>query len=622
MNHFDVLVVGAGHAGCEAALASARMGCNTALVTINLDTIAWMPCNPAIGGSGKSQVIAEIDALGGEIALNAEKSLAQIRVLNTSRGLALRSKRVQCDKYAYSNNMKFLLEREPNLTLYQSIIDSLIIDHNKCIGVKDIHEEDIFAKCIILTTGTHLAGKIHVGWVSYDAGRGGELVGGKLSSSLHNVGLDVRRFNTGTTPRIDKKSVDYSKLSEQPGESFPISLSYITKRKIWEPQLSSFLGWTNEKTIETTKKYLQYSPSKSGNMTKVGPRTCPSIEEKVQWFPENAKHSIFLEQEGFKTDEVYIAGLNMSIYPRFQLEILKTIKGLENVKMFRPAYAIAYDWVHTSEIKTSLETIKFENLFLAGQINGTTGYDEAAAQGIIAGINAASKVKGLEQFIPSRQISYIGVMLDDMINKELVEPYRITPSHVECRMLNREDNADQRLTPIGRKYGLVSDERWKIFNEKMESIEKGRMFVKENKINPNKETIETLQNMSYPTIHQSYSYFDILKRTDWNEKMLSAISKEFDSFPKDVKEELVIESKYEGYIRREKNERKKIQKYRNFKFPMDFDFSALTMLSKDSLISIIEKKPKTIAETQKLPGVRPSDIIILISMLKKMKLLS
>jgi len=361
---YDVIVVGAGHAGCEAALAAARMGCNTLLTTINLDTIAWMPCNPAIGGSGKSQIIAEVDALGGEIALNAERALSQIRILNTSRGLALRSKRVQCDKAAYSRSMKYITEKEPNLHLYQAIVNDILIDHNRCIGVLDIHNEKIYGRIVILTTGTHLGGRIHVGWTSYEAGRGGELKGGDLSDNLRKIGFDIRRFNTGTTPRIDKKTIRYDVLQEQPGEEDPVSLSFITPRKVWNQQLSSYLGWTNERTIEVTKKYLQYSPSKSGNMIKTGPKSCPSIEEKVQWFPDNFRHSLFFEQEGFHTDEVYVAGLNISIYPHCQLEILRTIEGLENVRLYRPGYAIAYDWVHTSEIKMSLESKKIQNLTL------------------------------------------------------------------------------------------------------------------------------------------------------------------------------------------------------------------------------------------------------------------
>ncbi|MDD4614030.1 MAG: tRNA uridine-5-carboxymethylaminomethyl(34) synthesis enzyme MnmG [Caldisericia bacterium] len=621
LKQYDVIVVGAGHAGCEAALAAARMGCSTLLLTINIDTVAWMPCNPAIGGSGKSQIIAEVDALGGEIALNAERSLSQIRVLNTSRGLALRSKRVQCDKVAYSKNMKFVLEKEPNLHLYQTIVNELLIDHDKCIGVLDIYNEKIYGKTVILTTGTHLGGKIHVGWISYDAGRGGELKGGVLSENLKKIGLDVRRFNTGTTPRIDKKTIQYELLQEQPGEEIPISLSFITPRKVWSPQLSSYLGWTNEKTIEVTKKYLQYSPSKSGNMIKTGPKSCPSIEEKVQWFPNNYRHSLFFEQEGFHTDEVYIAGLNMSIYPHCQLEILRTIKGLENVRLFRPAYAIAYDWVHTSEITTSLETIRYKNLYLAGQINGSTGYDEASAQGIVAGINAALSVQNKEPMLLERNDSYIGVMLDDMIHKPLNEPYRITPSHVEYRMLNREDNADQRMTPLGRKIGLVTDKRWSIFEEKMMALEKGRQFLVTNKIAPNKTMVSFLKENSLPEITQSYSYFELLKRTDWDEKMMSMLSDTFSSLPADVKEELMIESKYEGYLVREKNERKQMEKYENHALPSDIDYSEFEMLSKTCIAALNEYKPTKIKDLHSLPGVKPSDMMILISLLKKKKLI-
>ncbi len=617
LEQYDVIVVGAGHAGCEAALAAARMGCNTLLTTINLDTIAWMPCNPAIGGSGKSQIIAEVDALGGEIALNAERALSQIRILNTSRGLALRSKRVQCDKAAYSRSMKYITEKEPNLHLYQAIVNDILIDHNRCIGVLDIHNEKIYGKVVILSTGTHLGGRIHVGWTSYEAGRGGELKGGNLSDNLRKLGFDIRRFNTGTTPRIDKKTIRYDVLQEQPGEADPVSLSFITPRKVWNQQLSSYLGWTNEKTIEVTKKYLQYSPSKSGNMIKTGPKSCPSIEEKVQWFPDNYRHSLFFEQEGFHTDEVYVAGLNISIYPHCQLEILHTIEGLENVRLFRPGYAIAYDWVHTSEIKMSLETKKIQNLYLAGQINGSTGYDEASAQGIIAGINAALSVHNQEPVILDRSGSYIGVMLDDMIQKPLNEPYRITPSHVEYRMLNREDNADQRMTPLGRKIGLVSDFRWKHFQEKMEILEQGRQFLHEQKITPSTNTLALLEERSLPEIHQSYTFFELLKRTDWNEKKLSLLSEEFASYPQDIKEELMIESKYEGYLVREKNERRQMEKYDNLSLPENIDYDSFDVLSKTCIEALKESQPKKVKDLHAISGVKPSDIVIFISLLKK-----
>jgi len=619
MNKYDVIVVGGGHSGCEAALAAARMGCKTLLLTINLDTIALMPCNPAIGGSGKSQVIAEIDALGGEIAINAEKALTQIRILNTSKGLALRSKRVQCDKKLYSIYMKETLEKEPNLDIFQTIVDHLIIDKDKAIGVVDINGEEIYGKTIILTTGTFLGGKIHVGHIFYDAGRSGELSFGGLSKQLKDLGFEMKRFNTGTTPRIDRKSINYSELEIQEGYKEPINLSFVNERRIFENQLPSYLGWTNEKTIEITKKYLSYSPSSAGLMVKTGPRTCPSIEEKVKWFPDRVRHSFFLEREGFSTDELYAAGLYMSVPPSKQEEILHTIKGLENAKITRPAYAIAYDLIEAKELEETLETKKIKNLFLAGQINGTTGYDEAAAQGLIAGINASLKVKGKEPFVLKRYESYIGVMIDDLIHKKLDEPYRITPSHVEHRLILREDNADLRLTEKGRKIGLVDDKRYKRFEERLNNLAKGRKLIEKIQISPSKEMLDMLNNLNLPQISKNVNLKELLRRQDLNYRKVAKLNDELKALPEDVLEELEIEAKYEGYIKREQNEIKEIKKMENFVFPENFNFSSIPSLSKDAKESLEKYAPRTLEEALRLQGIKPSDALTLLSIFSKIK---
>lgn len=619
MEKYDVIVVGGGHAGCEAALAASRMSCKTLLITMNLDTIALMPCNPAIGGSGKSQVIAEIDALGGEIAINAEKALSQIRILNTSKGLALRSKRVQCDKKLYSIYMKETLEKEPNLDLFQTTIDYLIIDKDEAIGVVDINGEEIIGKVIILTTGTFLGGRIHIGHIFYDAGRSGELTGGNLSKQLKDLGFKLKRFNTGTTPRIDRKSIDYSKLEIQEGYKEPINLSFNSEKRIFANQLPSYLGWTNEKTIEITKKYLSYSPSSAGLMVKTGPRTCPSIEEKVKWFPDRVRHSFFLEREGFLTDELYAAGLYMSVPPSMQLEILHTISGLENAKILRPAYAIAYNLIDSNELKNTLETKNINNLFFAGQINGTTGYDEASAQGLIAGINASLKVKDKEPFILKRYEAYIGVMIDDLIHKKLNEPYRITPSYVEHKLILREDNADLRLTEKGRKIGLVYDERYRKFEEKVNNLEKGRGLINKIQISPSKETLNILENLNLPQISKNVSLKDLLKRQDLTYKDIVKLSFELNSLQEDVLEELEIETKYEGYIRMEQNEIKDIKKMESFVFPDNFDFSSIQSISKDAKESLISYAPKTLEEALRLQGIKPTDAITLISVFSKIK---
>jgi tRNA uridine 5-carboxymethylaminomethyl modification enzyme len=613
---YDVIVVGGGHAGCEAALATARLGHKTLLISINLDYLGWMPCNPAVGGSGKSQVIAEIDALGGEIAVNAEKALSQIRILNTSKGLALRAKRVQCDKRKYAFEMKKTIEKQENLYLYQSVVESLLLQNNQCIGIKDIYREEIYGRTVIVTTGTFLSSAIHVGLISYEAGRAGELNAKNLSRNLSDIGLQVRRFNTGTTPRIDKKTVDFSQLSIQEGLDQPVHFSFKTKPRVFQNQLPSYLGWTNEKTKEVTLSFLKYQPSNTGLMVKVGPRTCPSLEEKTKWFPDRIRHSFFLEAEGYDTDEMYMAGLNMSVFPHCQEKIIQTIKGLENASIIRPAYAIAYDWVDTSELKLTLETKKISHLFLAGQINGTTGYDEAAAQGLIAGINASCLLLNKEPFILNRSESYIGIMVDDLISKVMDEPYRITPSHSEFRLSLREGNADVRLTELGRNIGLVDEERWTCFQEKMFDLKKGKEIIQSELMTPKSETLEKLSLLNFPLIHQAFTLEELLKRPDFNVTMIEKLSPAFQSLPLDVKDELEIESKYEGYIQHENNETSRLKKLFDWLIPESINYNEIVSLSKDGRASLIRREPKTLREASQLPNVKPSDLITIVSYLK------
>lgn len=616
MNRFDIIVVGGGHAGVEASLASSRMGASTLLITIDNDSIGWMPCNPAIGGPGKAQIVREIDALGGAMALNTDETLTQIKLLNTSHGPAVWSLRAQCDKWKYSLGMKKRVEEAPNLHLRQGIVSRLIVQNDRIKGVEVADGSKFFADAVVLTTGTYLRGRIYISTWSMEAGRWSEPPSISLSEQIKELGFKMSRFNTGTTPRIDKRTVDLSKFKIEPGDFVPLHFSFWNVPKIYDNQIPSYIGWTNEKTVEVTRKYLNLSPSVMGIMVRIGPRTCPSMEEKVRWFPDRTRHQFFLEQEGFDTNEMYMQGMYMSMPYDMQLEVLKTVPGLENVEIIRPAYVIDYDYIIPTQLNMNYETKLIEGLFIAGQPNGTTGYDEAAGQGLLAGINAALKVKGKEPFILKRSDAYLGVMSDDLINKELYEPYRITPSHCEYRLILREDNADLRLTRRGYEIGVVEEWKMKKVEEKEYLINEVKELIAKLSLNPNKEILDKLKQIGVSDISKPMLVADMLKRQDFTKDKLKKLDDKFKKYPDEVLEEIEVELKYAGYIAREKSAVKEFVQYENFMIPEDIDYSSVPSLSKEGRERLNTIRPLSLGQTLRITGIRPSDVQMLILYLK------
>jgi tRNA uridine 5-carboxymethylaminomethyl modification enzyme len=611
---YDVIVVGAGHAGCEAAAAAANMGSKVLLVTMNMQTIAQMSCNPAMGGIAKGQIVREIDALGGYSGIVSDRSAIQFRMLNQSKGAAMWSPRSQNDRMLFAQEWRFMLERTPNVDFFQDMVKGILVEENKCCGIITGMGIEIRSKAVVLTNGTFLNGIIHIGEKQFGGGRTGEKASTGITEQLRELGLESGRMKTGTPPRIDGRSLDYSKMEKQEGDNRPGKFSFSPLTKPLKNQMPCYVAYTNETVHDILRTGFEQSPMFAGRIKGLGPRYCPSIEDKITRFSERNRHQLFVEPEGWETVEIYLNGFSTSLPEQTQYQALRLIPGFEQCKMFRPGYAIEYDYFPPQQLKLTLETKLIEQLYFAGQINGTTGYEEAACQGIMAGINAHLKIREKEPFILGRSEAYIGVLIDDLVTKGTDEPYRMFTSRAEYRILLRQDNADIRLTPKSFELGLANSERLIRVNEKVRSTESIIGYFKSESIEPD-EINESLENIGSAPVNQKLKMFGILSRPGVHVKDFAQANKRTEEFIQLFDEESIEEAeilmKYEGYILKEHEVAEKIQRLENINLSEDLDYAQLTSLSNEAREKFSKVRPRTIGQASRISGIAPSDISIL-----------